>query len=134
MSGTSMASPHVAGLAALIMQAAGRMLSADELRQALMTAARRQPPAGNEWNARYGVGRVDSVASILGIAQAPFPAPAAVAASTPAPAVEAAASPAGAQPPADALSALLASLSSVANGRGASIRVAIEVNPTAPQP
>lgn len=59
-----MASPHVAGLAALILQAGNRAPSIDELRTAVMSAARRHPPAGNTWDSRYGMGRVDAAGTI----------------------------------------------------------------------
>jgi hypothetical protein len=47
------------------MQAAGRPLSAAEVRQAVIGAARRNPPAGGAWNPRYGNGRVDCAAAVL---------------------------------------------------------------------
>jgi subtilisin family serine protease len=65
MSGTSMAAPHVTGLVALVMQAAGRPLSATEIRQAVIGAARRNPPPAGVWNPRYGNGRVDCAAAVL---------------------------------------------------------------------
>lgn len=66
-SGTSMAAPHVTGLVALLMQAAGRTLTTAEIRQAVIDHVRREPPAGGDWDPRYGHGRVDAVA-----ARAPF--------------------------------------------------------------
>jgi subtilisin family serine protease len=68
-SGTSMASPHVAGLIALLMQVAGP-LTVDEIRAAVLNFARRDPPQGNQWQSRYGLGRIDvatSIRSLLGV-------------------------------------------------------------------
>ena len=64
-SGTSMAAPHVTGLIALIMQAAGRLLTIDEIRDAVLQSARRNPPSGVGWDGRYGAGRVDATAALL---------------------------------------------------------------------
>ncbi len=64
MSGTSMASPHVAGMIALIMQAANRDLTIDEIRDILIETARENHPASNEWSPRYGFGRVDAATAV----------------------------------------------------------------------
>ncbi len=47
------------------MQAANRKLAIAEIRDAIISTARKTPPAGTEWNGRYGVGRVDATAAIL---------------------------------------------------------------------
>lgn len=65
MSGTSMAAPHVTGLVALIMQAAGQPLGVAEVRRAVLDCARKSPPDGNAWHPRYGNGRVDCAAAVL---------------------------------------------------------------------
>ena len=76
-SGTSMAAPHVAGLVALLMQAADHPLSIDEIRSAIMDNARSNPPtAGHGWDSRFGVGRIDGLATIqTTVSQAPVLAP-----------------------------------------------------------
>lgn len=65
MSGTSMASPHIAGLVALLMQAAGQQLTIQQIRDAIINSARHSPPPGNGWNSRYGRGRIDATATVL---------------------------------------------------------------------
>jgi len=68
--GTSMAAPHVSGLIALLMQAVPQPLTADEIRNAVINLARRDPPLGTEWQPRYGAGRINvaaSVRSVLGL-------------------------------------------------------------------
>ncbi len=64
--GTSMASPHVAGLTALLMQAAGQFLTIGQIRAAIQGSARKNPPpAGDDWNSLFGFGRVDASAAVL---------------------------------------------------------------------
>lgn len=65
MWGTSMASPHVTGLVALLMQAAHGPLTIQQIRGAVLGGARHSPPPGNGWNSRYGQGRIDATATIL---------------------------------------------------------------------
>lgn len=66
-SGTSMASPAVAGIVALMMaEARGRgvSLSIEQIRQILVSQAKRDPPAGNQWHAQHGFGRVSASESV----------------------------------------------------------------------
>src|SRR5262249_25456030 len=57
MTGTSMASPHVAGTMALMFEAAGRPLRIEETRELLFATAR--PPAFGALTPRHGHGRLD---------------------------------------------------------------------------
>lgn len=63
-SGTSMAAPHVTGVIALMMQAAGRALTCEEIRKALIDAARSNPPVAGAWDSRYGFGRLDAFSAL----------------------------------------------------------------------
>lgn len=72
MSGTSMAAPHVTGLVALLMQAAGRALTTAEIREAVLGHVRRDPPTGGSWHPRYGNGRVDAAAAARSVCQPPI--------------------------------------------------------------
>jgi subtilisin family serine protease len=70
MSGTSMASPAVAGLVALVLaeaRARGLSLSIDDLRNIVISAARRNPPSGTSWHDRYGHGRVSATAAVQAV-------------------------------------------------------------------
>lgn len=64
MSGTSMAAPHITGVVALLMQIAGKPLTITDLRSALTSTARREFNANNDWDSRYGNGRVDTIAAL----------------------------------------------------------------------
>jgi subtilisin family serine protease len=77
MSGTSMAAPHVAGVVALVFQAARRPLSIQEIRSALMQSARTNLPLGHEWHPRFGFGHIDAVGAINAV-MATTPQPGAV--------------------------------------------------------
>jgi subtilisin family serine protease len=63
-SGTSMACPAVAGAIALLLAAAQRPLTIDEIRDAVISTARNSPPTGDGWHDRYGNGRI-SVPGII---------------------------------------------------------------------
>jgi subtilisin family serine protease len=65
MSGTSMAAPHATGVIALVMQAANRQISCDEIREALRSAVRSSPPQQGSWHPRFGNGRIDALAAVL---------------------------------------------------------------------
>jgi len=63
MSGSSMASPAVAGCIALLLAeagASGRRLGVDEIRDIVIGSARSDPPPGPDWHDRYGAGRVSA--------------------------------------------------------------------------
>lgn len=66
-SGTSMAAPAVAGAVALVLgeaRARGIDLSAAEIREVVVSTARRPPPSGAGWDDRYGHGRIDVAAAL----------------------------------------------------------------------
>jgi subtilisin family serine protease len=66
-SGTSMAAPAVAGVIALVLGEAhqrGITLTGDQVRQIVIAAAHRNPPAGTNWDNRYGNGRLSASAAI----------------------------------------------------------------------
>jgi len=52
-----------------MMQAANRKLTIAEIRDAVMSTARNSPPAGVQWDPRYGRGRVDATAVLTQFAQ-----------------------------------------------------------------
>lgn len=64
MWGTSMAAPHVTGLVALLMQAAPHPLTIKEIRDAVTAGARQDPPPGGGWHSRYGLGRINALATV----------------------------------------------------------------------
>ena len=78
-SGTSLSAPHVSGLVALLMEAAGTFMTIEEIRDLVMNPARHRPPSVmNAWDPRYGAGRIDVAASIseaLAIPAPPSPMP-----------------------------------------------------------
>lgn len=124
MSGTSMAAPHVAGLIALLMQAAGRSLSITEIREAVINAARKNPPpSGTTWHPRYGAGRVDAVSSILTqLAQVPVPLSAPAPISVLQPQISNGADKVSVE-------SLLLTLANVATDSGTRVRIQMEVEP-----
>jgi subtilisin family serine protease len=63
--GTSLSAPHVTGLIALLMDAAGTLLTIEEIRDFVLNPARHRPPSmANAWDPRFGAGRIDVAASI----------------------------------------------------------------------
>ncbi len=69
MSGTSMATPHVAGLVALMVQV-NPSLNPVQLKEILIRTARSVDASGNTiqgkvWNANYGFGKADALAAVL---------------------------------------------------------------------
>jgi subtilisin family serine protease len=125
MSGTSMAAPHVTGLVALVMQAAGRQLTTADVRKAIIGSARASASGG--WHSRYGSGRIDAHACVRS-ATTLAPAPAAVvAAAGQAPPSGSTAAPADGTP--ERLDDLIAALTRSASERRTRIRVEIEVQP-----
>ena len=72
-----MAAPAVAGMTALVVaeaQGRGISLGAQEIRDILIGAARKNPPAGAGGDARYGHGRASAasaVAAVMELAPAP---------------------------------------------------------------
>ncbi len=64
--GTSMACPHVAGVAALVISASGGTLTPDEVQAILQNSAVDLGAAG--WDNRYGHGLLDANAAVLAVA------------------------------------------------------------------
>jgi subtilisin family serine protease len=74
MSGTSMASPAVAGLVALMFDEAlrrGRKLTAQQVQKILIASARRNPPTGRGWHPQYGHGRVSAAGAVKAVIDLP---------------------------------------------------------------
>lgn len=74
MSGTSMASPMVTGTAALLLAEAAarnRNLTSADIRKALLTSARHNPPNVAGWDPRYGFGRVSAKGAVSSVMQQP---------------------------------------------------------------
>jgi serine protease len=67
--GTSMASPHVAGVAALLISKAGGSMTPDAVRAALQNTAEDLGPAG--WDQHYGYGLVNANAALLTVGNNP---------------------------------------------------------------
>jgi subtilase family protein len=66
--GTSMAAPHVTGICALMLEAAGEYrLTAEQIRRILIDTARSSPPYDETDQLRYGAGRVDAAAAVKAV-------------------------------------------------------------------
>ena len=66
-SGTSMAAPAVSGIIALVLaeaHARHKSLSIDDIREIVMRSVRSSPPDSDEWDPRYGLGRIDAAAAV----------------------------------------------------------------------
>ncbi len=63
MQGTSMASPHVAGVVALMLQASPKLSPAD-IRRIFLHTARADIATGSTPNAAYGLGKIDAKAAV----------------------------------------------------------------------
>jgi subtilisin family serine protease len=122
MSGTSMAAPHVTGLVALGMQAAGRTLTTTEIREAVIGHVRRHPPSGGDWHPRYGNGRVDAAATARSVVQPPVLAVSTLASAQYAPTEDGA-------PYASTISGLLSSLAGRASSGRVRLRLEVEIEP-----
>jgi subtilisin family serine protease len=73
-SGTSMASPAVTGTVALLLSEAnarGQLLTSAQIRDKIITSARRDPPAGNQWDPNFGFGRVSARKAVGGVMPSP---------------------------------------------------------------
>jgi subtilisin family serine protease len=130
MSGTSMAAPHVTGVVALLMQAAGPGLPVTDLRQLLASTARPSPAGATGWQRRYGEGRIDAFTALQAqLAPVGQPQPIAMPpqATSPVVLVGNGSAVAGA-----ALAQLVETLSHAARATGSRIRVEIEVEPLQP--
>jgi subtilisin family serine protease len=71
--GTSMATPHVSGVAALMISAAGEDLSPDQIQQTLIDTSFKPSNAPSEQDTRWGHGIVDAFEAVSAVAGSPGP-------------------------------------------------------------
>jgi subtilisin family serine protease len=117
-----MAAPHVTGLVALAMQAAGRTLTTTEIREAVIGHVRRHPPSGGDWHPRYGNGRVDAAATARSVVQPPVLAVSTLASAQYAPTEDGALY-------ASTIGGLLSSLAGRASSGRVRVRLEVEIEP-----